>query len=121
MNIDDVSTAIAGMNRQEIESLWQNICETPGGEIMEKFYLQLLIGNGDAADLDTVDDLEKTVANLNKAAADTEKQLLFDARRLHREIAEGNRDDAIDILSGIAGERFHSVREMRNLFGGRIP
>lgn len=121
MNIDAVGAAIAGMNRQEIEVLWQKICETPGGDIMEKFYLQLLIGNGDVADLDTINDLEKTIADLNKAAADTEKQLLFDAGRLHREIAEGRRDDAIDILSGIAGESFHSIREMRNLFGDRIP
>lgn len=44
-----------------------------------------------------------------------------EADRLHAAICEGRRDDAIEILNDIAGERFMSIREQHNLFPDRVP
>lgn len=44
-----------------------------------------------------------------------------DADRLHDAICEGRRDDAIQILNDITGDRFMSIREQHNLFPDRVP
>lgn len=44
-----------------------------------------------------------------------------DAGRLYDAICEGRRDDAIEILAEITGERFRSIREQHNLFPDRVP
>lgn len=43
------------------------------------------------------------------------------ANRLYDAICEGRRDDAIEIITEITGERFRSIREQHNLFPDRVP
>lgn len=75
------------------------------------------ITEGLAHDKDEVEDLENKLTEARNAAT----VFADDAERLHIAICEGRRDDAIDILNEITGDRHRSIREQRNLFPDRIP
>ena len=44
-----------------------------------------------------------------------------DIHRLHDAICEGRRQDAVDILASITGEKLRSVSAQHNLFPERVP
>lgn len=71
---------------------------------------------GLAADADEFDRVSHELYSLEMAGIETNSA----SDRLHEAICENRRDDAIEILNQLTGERFRPVREQHNLFPERV-
>ena len=74
----------------------------------------------DLGDVVDGEDHRREISELNSEIAAAEKSAenfrRIDVNQIYDAICEGRRDDAIEILTGITGERFRSIRAQHNLF-----
>lgn len=79
----------------------------------------------DLGDIVNGEDHRREISELNSEIAASEKSaenfLRMDVNQIYDAICENRRDDAIEILSEITGERLRSIREQHNLFPDRVP